>query len=726
MVSELYFVLDLICIIILAFLGLQNEKFSNIGLKQKYLRFLISEVTVFCCVDALWGFFATSNIAPPFVLLILTTSYFFLLGLIATSWVRFVVYYVDANNYFLTKKYILFLYYIPFIAEIVLLIINCKTGFLFYITPQGEYYRNPNHLILILFDIHFIYYAVAVIISLLQNFRKKKINQNIRISVHCFSIIPLFSILVQLKFPYMPFYAVGLMLSVFDLFIFDVIDEREVASHRTILMQQRQVFDKCNQIVNQTNIVKKNIDSLLQLVLSYYNADRIFILEYRENDKSYFDCHYEFCKPGIMNKMKDNKNIRAEWFQSFIPYVKGEDFFAFENLSVFNENDNLEIIKKNGVKNGIVAIIRFAGNAVGFIGIDNPRIREEGFSILRTAKVFIYSELLRRFQIEIEQKTSGAVLLALAAEYSSVYYIDVKSQELRPYRYDSQIKRLYESYYKNKISYKAAFLMYVDDVVAPSDRELLKPYADVEYVCKKLKNRKNIKKQFLCTINGKEEYFQAKWVKVDSTDEYPTAFVLGFANVDEQVRSKELLLEQKNKLEKQQEELDSVKEKAEDAERISQTDQLTDLYNKVAGQMLISEYISSKQENEKYALIFIDIDKFKDFNDKFGHLVGDEILMEVGKTIKSKCRQNDIPIRFGGDEFVILLKKQVDEVPAMRKVEAIQKELEALSLGKEWKLTCSIGIYLTNSSDFDEAIGKADDALYDVKGSGRNNYKLIK
>lgn len=727
MVSELYPILDLICMIILAFLGLQNEKYSNIGNKQLYLRFLVTEVATFCLIDALWGFFATRQIAPPYVLFILTTMYFLLLGLIATSWPRFVIFYIDANNRVLTKPLFLILYYIPFLAEVVLLAINCKTGFLFYITPEGEYFRNPNHLVLIIFDIQFLYYFAAMGISISTTFKKKKVNQNIRISVHCFSLITLFFILVQLKYAYMPFYAVGLMLSVLDLFIFDVIDERDALANRAIMMQQKQVFDKCSEILNQSNNIQRNIDTLLALMLSYYNADRIFILQFKDDDRDYFKCDYEYCKPGVPMLMKDSARVPVSLFTPYFPYVKGKEFFTFDDLSVFAGESDLhrEIFKAHGVHSGIAAPIRFAGTPVGFIGIDNPRTKEQDFHIFRIMLVFIYSELLRKFQIQAEQKTSGAVLLALAAEYSSVYYIDVKKQELRPYRYDSQIKRLYEDYYKNKITYKAAMEMYLKDLVIQDDQEILKPFTEVDYVCKKLKYRKNFKKQFRCTINGKEEYFQAKWVKVDNEDDNPTAFILGFANVDEQVRSKEMLLEQKKELEKQQEELVSVKVKAEDAERISQTDQLTDLYNKVSGQMLISEYISGKPEKEKYALIFIDIDKFKDFNDKFGHLVGDEILMEVGKTIKSKCRQNDIPIRFGGDEFVILLKKQNDEIPALRKVEAIRKELETLSVGKEWKLTCSIGIYLTTTNDFEEAVDKADEALYDVKGSGRNDVKLI-
>lgn len=727
MVSELYPILDLICILILAFLGLQNERFSNIGLKQRYLRFLITEVTVFCCIDAAWGFFATHIIAPASVLFILTTLYFLFLGLIATSWVRFVVYYVDGNAYFLKNKFLFFLYYLPFIAEVLLLLINVKTGFLFFITPAGEYYRNPKHYVLILFDIQFLYYLTAAGYSIFQNFRKKKINQNIRTSVHFFSLIPLLFIFAQLFFPYMPFYATGLMLSVFDLFIFDVIDERELENNRTLLMQQRQVFEKCEQILSQSNSTQRNIEALMALILSYYNADRIFILEYKEDDKTFLQCKYEFCKPGVQMRMKDSDNLFASIFEPYIPFVKGKDCFYFNDISVFGlkNSDLITLLKEHDVTSGLVAPIRFTGTGVGFIGIDNPHVQDENFSLFRVILVFIYSELLRRRQLEAEQKTSGAVLLALAAEYSSVYFVDVKTGNLRPYRYNSQIKRLYGEFYKGTITYKAAYEMWLHDLIAEQDREAMKPYGDIEYICKKLKYRKNVKKQFLCTLNGKEEYFQTKWVKVDSDDEYPSAFVLGVANIDEQVRSKELLLEQKKELEKQQVELDSAKVKAEDAQRISQTDQLTDLYNKVSGQMLIGDYIALKPEDEKYALIFIDIDKFKDFNDKFGHLVGDEILMEVGKTIKAKCRQNDIPIRFGGDEFVILLKKQYDEIPALHKAEEIQKELETLSIGKEWSLTCSIGIYLTNTNSFDEAVEKADEALYDVKGSGRNDVKLI-
>lgn len=726
MVSLLYAVLDIVCLIILAFLGLQNEKYKNMGPKQRYIRFIITEVTIYCFIDMLWGIWAVLPFKNPKILFTITTLYFLITGFIATSWVRFVMFYIGRKSVIPKRLLLTICYYIPFIVEVVMLALNIKTESLFYITPEGEYFRSPTHYLYIVFDLQFVYYLAAIIISLLENFRQRKSNVNIRTAVHCFSLIPLIFIILQLFFPYMPLYATGLMLAVFDIFIFDVIDEREIASNRTLLMQQKQIFEKCNKILNQSNSVQKNIDSLLQLVLSYYNADRIFILELRDTDNAFFDCKYEFCKPGVTRKMKDMKDIRVNWFLPFFGFVQGKDFFAFDDLSVFGNNEETnKILTMFGVSSGIVAPIRFAGNARGFIGIDNPKVRDDDLTVLRTSIVFIYSELLRRFQIETEQKTNGAVLLALAAEYSSVYYIDVKTGLLRPYRYNSQIKRLYGDYYKDKITYKAAYEMWLQDLVADQSKEDMKPYGDIEFVCKKLKNRKNLKKQFVCTLNGHEEYFQTKWVKVEEDENSPTAFVLGVANVDDQVRSKELLHEQQKELEKKQEELVSVKEKAEDAERISQQDRLTELYNKISGQTLIQDYLKAKRDGEKFALIFIDIDKFKDFNDKFGHLVGDEILMEVGRTIKVNCRQNDIPIRFGGDEFVILLKNQVDEKPAMRKVEKIRKELETLSIGKEWNLTCSIGIYLGCTSNFDEAVERADDALYDVKDSGRNDVKVI-
>lgn len=727
MVSLLYAVLDIVCLLILAFLGLQNEKFSNIGPKQRYLRFIITEVAVYCFIDMLWGIWAVLPIHIPAVLFIITTLYFLLTGFIATSWVRFVMFYIGRKSIINKNIFYTILYYVPFIVEVVMLLVNIKTKSLFYITPEGEYYRSSTHYLLIVFDLQFIYYLAAIIISLLENFKRRKSTVNIRVAVHCFSLIPLIFIILQLFFPYMPLYATGLMLAVFDIFIFDVIDEREIASNRILFMQQKQIFEKCNQILNQTNSVQRNIDSLLQLVLSYYNADRIFILEFREDDMTFFECKYEFCKPGISNKMKDVKNIPVSLFVPFFSFVKNKDIFVFDDLSVFGDDEkNKKVFADFGVESGIVAPIRFAGIARGFIGIDNPKVKDKDLTILRTVIVFIYSELLRRIQIETEQKTNGAVLLALAAEYSSVYYVDVKTGLLRPYRYNSQIKRLYGDFYKEKITYKAAYEMWLQDVIAEQSRDSMKPYGDVDFICKKLKNRKNIKKQFVCTLNGKEEYFQTKWVKVEEDENSPTAFVLGVANVDDQVRNKELLLEQQKELEKKQEELVSVKEKAEDAERISQIDRLTELYNKISGQTLIQEYLEQKREAEQFALIFIDIDKFKDFNDKFGHLVGDEILMEVGRTIKDNCRQNDIPIRFGGDEFVILLRNQVNETPAMRKVEKIRKELETLSIGKEWNLTCSIGIYIGSTNNFDEAVERADDALYDVKDSGRNNVKVIR
>lgn len=364
------------------------------------------------------------------------------------------------------------------------------------------------------------------------------------------------------------------------------------------------------------------------------------------------------------------------------------------------------------------------GNLFGFIGIDNPVKSTDNFRIIRTISIYVYSELLRRDNIIIEQKTSGAVLTALAEDYTSVFFVNTETDEIKPYRYNAQMKKHFEKLFQNESSYSEVYKQYVDKVVFTDDRDELLKFGSIENLQKKLKFRKSIRKQYRSTINGKVEYFQAKWVKAESSDSPLKGMILGFANIDDQVRNNELIIEQKTTIEKQKDELTSVKEKAASDKRNGQIDRLTGLNNKIHGMHKMEKYVAEKDVEEQYVLMFIDIDHFKGFNDCYGHLVGDDVLIAVGDAIKSICRNDDIAIRFGGDEFVILIKNTGDQKVAMAKAILLKNNLQQYSMEKTYSLTCSIGMAISNSTNITEVIEKADKALYDVKNTTRNDIKI--
>ena len=133
------------------------------------------------------------------------------------------------------------------------------------------------------------------------------------------------------------------------------------------------------------------------------------------------------------------------------------------------------------------------------------------------------------------------------------------------------------------------------------------------------------------------------------------------------------------------------------------------------------------REHSKVALAIIDIDRFKDINDNYGHQKGDEVLTKVAKSLNSDKRDYDFLARFGGEEFLLWLPNSDMEI-ARLVCQRVKNSIEALTLC-ETTITISIGIscytagdlqQLVNREQVDHLIAEADIALYEAKASGRN------
>ena len=159
--------------------------------------------------------------------------------------------------------------------------------------------------------------------------------------------------------------------------------------------------------------------------------------------------------------------------------------------------------------------------------------------------------------------------------------------------------------------------------------------------------------------------------------------------------------------------------------RKSEIDGLTEIYNDVTMKKLIEERMQSRNSKVRDAFILIDCDKFKEINDKYGHLEGDKALKNVSHALKINFRETDIIGRIGGDEFGVYMKN----VPS---IDFVQKKCEALivyvqEMDKVFNLKLSIGIaLLEDEKTHDELFKKADDALYEAKKTGGGKSVLAK
>ncbi|MEI7883799.1 MAG: GGDEF domain-containing protein [Clostridia bacterium] len=153
-------------------------------------------------------------------------------------------------------------------------------------------------------------------------------------------------------------------------------------------------------------------------------------------------------------------------------------------------------------------------------------------------------------------------------------------------------------------------------------------------------------------------------------------------------------------------------------------DDLTGLYNK---NYFLKNYMNASATNKRnLQLIFIDIDDFKGINDSYGHLAGDEVLRTVATGIRNSIRNNEIAIRYGGDEFLIILENIMHNDAKMI-AERIQENLSKTKFNMEMKnikITLSIGLHNGNETMTD-LLAKADQAMYFSKTHGKNKVTVF-
>lgn len=173
--------------------------------------------------------------------------------------------------------------------------------------------------------------------------------------------------------------------------------------------------------------------------------------------------------------------------------------------------------------------------------------------------------------------------------------------------------------------------------------------------------------------------------------------------------------------------LPSMKDKVSTLANLATIDSLTGLFNRrYFLEQMERERTRIRRYPEVFTVAYIDLDNFKYVNDTRGHVVGDDLLQSVGKTIQQNLRESDICARLGGDEFVVFFPA-LAEKPALHVMQELQQELLQAMQRNAWSVTFSIGMvtYLKPMKSIREMMYKADELMYRVKKSGKNNILQI-
>jgi len=172
------------------------------------------------------------------------------------------------------------------------------------------------------------------------------------------------------------------------------------------------------------------------------------------------------------------------------------------------------------------------------------------------------------------------------------------------------------------------------------------------------------------------------------------------------------------------------KQYQEQLEHQASHDLLTGLPNRNLLNDRLQQAISHAERNGYFAVVaFIDLDNFKYINDSLGHLVGDELLVEIARRLQFCLRSTDTVARYGGDEFVLVLNNHYAVGSIVHVLDRVLTEIQrpVLAAGQELFVTCSIGLslYPSDGGDAQSLIKNADAAMYLAKSRGRNNYQFF-
>lgn len=201
---------------------------------------------------------------------------------------------------------------------------------------------------------------------------------------------------------------------------------------------------------------------------------------------------------------------------------------------------------------------------------------------------------------------------------------------------------------------------------------------------------------------------------------------LGWVAIFEDVtrrKETERKLKQLNKRLKRQ--LDRNKELQDQLREQANRDALTGVYNRgYLAETLVREIARAERKSYPLSVIMLDVDHFKNINDTFGHKIGDDVVVALGKMLSDQTREADCVSRFGGDEFILVMPEMTAE-HAYQRAERWRnefKEIKFTGVNKNYPFTVSIGLatYPKDGEDYDALLDAVDQALYQAKQSGRD------
>lgn len=289
-------------------------------------------------------------------------------------------------------------------------------------------------------------------------------------------------------------------------------------------------------------------------------------------------------------------------------------------------------------------------------------------------------------------KLNEYTLAGLSEVYISLHILDLAENTLFPIKTNKFIEMWSEGF--DSITEKMRNVM--SKITSEEHQELILEFTDLTTLEERMKGKKVISAVFHGNVNG---WCRARFIRV--TDDDKLRYVLYAVEcIDEEKKKENHLL------------------------YLSRTDLMTGIYNRGYGERMISELLDGHRQG---LFCLFDVDKFKNINDKYGHSIGDSVLIEISKALQRVKRSNDVVMRLGGDEFAAYFLDIDSESAASEIIAAFFDEISRLHIEPiTEKVSVSLGAVLYKDGfSFDSIYKLADSGVYDSKTNKGNSYTFF-
>lgn len=292
---------------------------------------------------------------------------------------------------------------------------------------------------------------------------------------------------------------------------------------------------------------------------------------------------------------------------------------------------------------------------------------------------------------ELELFEQYNIVNALNRDYANIIRIRITTRTIKPIKLSGFIPDSFKQNDSLDSTYESFFSEYIADRVYSEDRAFMEKAIALDTVIEKLTGTDEYSSSYRVEESGELHFYEFKFMKLNSD-----TVIVGFMNIDKMIKDakeKEMLI------------------------ALSETDQMTSLLNRVSGEKKVTEHLKN---GDGGFLLLLDVDHFKSINDTFGHGVGDQVIIQVAKCLKSTFREHDIVFRLGGDEFSAYAADVTTKKIANQIIKRFIANLETIVIPElgDRTITASIGATIIPSGtpvNFAEKYKLVDEGVYESK-----------